>query len=143
MRYDSSSTSHEERRHQLDLRLLEITDLRRALSTQSNELEKAHDENDRISADRRNVARLVEDLEGDLRRVKKDAEVFQHDLKILRSEKDRQEKRYEEELERLERSKKQTQTQLRLMNEELDVQRARISQAKDELQNHVCKGNGG
>lgn len=77
-------------------------------------------------------------LEADLRRVKKDAESFGRDLKLLRSEKEKQEVKYKEEVSRMERTKKQTQTQIRLLNEQLESQREKTGRAREELKNHVC-----
>ncbi|RDB15355.1 Spindle pole body protein pcp1 [Hypsizygus marmoreus] len=136
--YGASSTSHDNRRHQLDLHLLEIADLRRALSDQAEELQRAKTEKGRISAEKNDVARTVEALEADLRRVKKNAEAFDRDLKLLRADKEKLETKHKEELTRAERTRKQTQTQIRVLNEQLETQRAKASRAKDEMKNHVC-----
>ncbi|KAG6841233.1 hypothetical protein C0991_000517 [Blastosporella zonata] len=136
--YGTSSASHDNRRHQLDLHLLEIGDLRRALSDKSDELQRVEQEKQRVSAEKSDVARTVATLEADLRRVKKDAEAFGHDLKLLRAEKEKQEDKHREEVTQLERAKKQTQTQIRLLNEQLDNQRLKTGRAREELQNHVC-----
>lgn len=95
-------------------------------------------EKDRISAEKSDIARTVSTLESDLRRVKKDAEAFGRDLKLLRIEKEKLETKHKDELSRIERSKKQTQTQIRLLNEQLENQRAKTSQAREELKGHVC-----
>lgn len=84
------------------------------------------------------VAKTVAALEADLRRVKKDAEAFGRDLKLLRSEKEKEEERHKEEIAQLERAKKQTQTQVRLLNEQLDNQRLKTGRAREELNNHIC-----
>ncbi|KAG5725048.1 hypothetical protein E4T56_gene12404 [Termitomyces sp. T112] len=136
--YNTSSTSHENRRQQLDLHLLEINDLRRALSNKTDELHKADQEKRRVSMERSDVAKTVAALEADLRRVKKDAEAFGRDLKHLRAEKEKEEERHKEEIAQLERAKKQTQTQIRLLNEQLDNQRSKTGRAREELKNHVC-----
>jgi hypothetical protein len=77
-------------------------------------------------------------LESDLRRVRKDAEAFGRDLKLLRSEKEKLEVKQKEETTKAERVKKQLQTQLRLLNEQLDDQRTKTLQARAELKSHVC-----
>ncbi|KAG6877425.1 hypothetical protein C0993_007593 [Termitomyces sp. T159_Od127] len=136
--YNSSSTSHENRRQQLDLHLLEIHDLRRALSDKADELYKVEQEKQRVSMEKSDVAKTVAVLEADLRRVKKDAEAFGRDLKLLRSEKEKEEERHKEEIAQLERTKKQTQTQIRLLNEQLDNQRLKTGRAREELKNHIC-----
>ncbi|KAG6902546.1 hypothetical protein C0995_014935 [Termitomyces sp. Mi166 len=136
--YKTSSTSHENRRQQLDLHLLEINDLRRALSNKADELYRAEQEKQRVSMERSDVAKTVAALETDLRRVKRDAEAFGHDLRLLRAEKEKEEERHKEEIAQLERAKKQTQTQIRLLNEQLDNQRSKTGRAREELRNHVC-----
>lgn len=95
-------------------------------------------EKDRISAEKSDIARTVSTLESDLRRVKKDAEAFGRDLKLLRIEKEKLETKHKDELSRTERSKKQTQTQIRLLNEQLENQRAKTGRAREELKSHVC-----
>jgi chromosome segregation ATPase len=136
--YDASSTSHENRRQQLDLHVSEIADLRRALSEQAGELQKAEMEKERITAERTDVARTVAILEADLKRVRKDAEAFSRDLKLLRTEKEKQETSYKDELAKLERARKQTQTQIRLLTEQLDDQREKHDQARRQLKSHIC-----
>ncbi|KAG5644884.1 hypothetical protein DXG03_007525 [Asterophora parasitica] len=136
--YGASSTSHDNRRHQLDLHRLEIDDLRRALSDQAEELHRTEQEKQRIASEKNDVARTVAVLEADLWRVKKDAEAFGRDLKLLRAEKEKQEERHKEELSRLERTKKQSQTQVRLLNEQLEKQREKTGRAREELKDHVC-----
>ena len=95
-------------------------------------------EKDRISTEKSDVARMVAGLEADLRRVKKDAEAFGRDLKLLRAEKEKQETKHNEEIARLERTKKQTHTQIRLLTDQLDNQREKADQAQQQLQSHVC-----
>ncbi|KAF8238118.1 hypothetical protein L208DRAFT_1243498 [Tricholoma matsutake] len=136
--YAASATSHDNRRHQLDLHLLEIDDLRRALSEQAEELQRAEVEKDRISAEKSDVAKTVAILQADLKRVKKDAEVFGRDLKLLRVEKEKQETKHKEELSRLDRTRKQAQTQIRLLNEQLENQRDKTNRAREDLKKHVC-----
>ena len=136
--YAASSTSHDNRRHQLDLHLLDIDNLRRALSERVDELQRAEMEKDRIFAEKSDVAKTVAVLEADLRRVKKDAEAFGRDLKLLRVEKEKQETKHKDELSRIERTKKQAQTQIRLLNEQLESQREKTDRAREDLKNHVC-----
>jgi chromosome segregation ATPase len=112
--------------------------LRRALSERAEELQRAEIEKDRISAEKSDVARTVAVLEADLKRVKKDAEAFGRDLKLLRAEKEKQQTKHKEELSRLERTRKQAQTQIRLLNEQLENQREKTGRAREDLKNHVC-----
>lgn len=132
------STAHENRRHQLDLRLLEIEDLKCALDTKSHELERVETEKERIAAEKSIVARTVADLEGDLRRVKHDAEAFGRDLKLLRAEKDKAEARYKEEVVKAEKTKKQVHAQMKVLGEQAESYKERLNLAREELQNHTC-----
>ncbi|KAJ7043757.1 hypothetical protein C8F04DRAFT_1366949, partial [Mycena alexandri] len=136
--YSPSFLSHDNRRHELDLHLGEIDDLRRALDDQADQLQRTEAEKDRIAAEKSDVARTVAALEADLRRVRRDAEAFGRDLKLLRSEKERLEARQTEEAQRAERTRKQSQTQIRVLTEQLEGQRAKTLRAKEDLKNHVC-----
>ncbi|TFK39758.1 hypothetical protein BDQ12DRAFT_704709 [Crucibulum laeve] len=136
--YAAHSTSHDNHRHKLDLQLLEIEDLRRALNDQASELQRTEMEKDRISAEKSNVAKTIALLEADLKRVRRDAEAFGRDLKLLRAEKEKAETKHKEELTKAERTKKQAQTQIRLLAEQLEIQKAKTLCAKDDMKNHVC-----
>ncbi|KAJ7105464.1 hypothetical protein C8R43DRAFT_1165567 [Mycena crocata] len=136
--YRTSQASHDNRRHELDLQLGEIDDLRRALDDQADRLQRTEAEKDRIAAEKSDVARTVAALESDLRRVRRDAEAFGRDLKLLRSEKERLEAKQREEASRAERTRKQSQTQIRVLTEQLDGQRAKTLRAKEDLKSHVC-----
>ncbi|OBZ65206.1 hypothetical protein A0H81_14808 [Grifola frondosa] len=58
----ASQTSHDSRQHQLNLRLLEIEDLRRALADQADDLARAESERNRIVAEKGSLRRpSVED----------------------------------------------------------------------------------
>ncbi|KAJ7879992.1 hypothetical protein B0H14DRAFT_2708159 [Mycena olivaceomarginata] len=136
--YRTSQMSHDNRRHELDLQLGEIDDLRRALDDQAGQLQRAQSEKNRIAAEKSDVARTVATLEADLRRVRRDAEAFGRDLKLLRTEKERVEAEQREETQRADRARKQSQTQIRVLTEQLDSQKAKALRAKEELQSHVC-----
>jgi len=116
----------------------EIEDLRRALSDRSTELHRVEAERERISAEKDDVAKTVAALENDLRRVKRDAEAFGRDLKLLRAEKEKLELKHQDEQVKAERLKKQSQTQIRLLNEEVESQRTKAQKAKEQLEKHVC-----
>ncbi|KXN84255.1 hypothetical protein AN958_12828 [Leucoagaricus sp. SymC.cos] len=132
--YASSANSHEQRRTELDIRLLEIEDLKRALQKQTKKVQRAEEEKERVVAEKHDVAKTIASLETDLRRVRRDAETFGRDLRALRVEKERAEAKYKDEMVKLERNKKQAQAQLRLLTEELDMQKDEILAAKS----HVC-----
>ncbi|KAJ6498301.1 hypothetical protein DFH09DRAFT_334683 [Mycena vulgaris] len=136
--YRASQVSHDNRRHELDLQLGEIDDVRRALDDQADQLQRAETEKNRIAAEKSDVARNVAALEADLRRVRRDAEAFGRDLKLLRSEKERLEAKQREEATRADRTRKQSQTQIRVLTEELEGQRAKTLRAKEDLRSHVC-----
>lgn len=134
----ASQVSHDNRRHELDLHLGEIDDLRRALDDQADQLQQAEAEKDRIAAEKSDVARTVAALEADLRRVRRDAEAFGRDLKLLRSEKERLEAKQAEEAQKAERLRKQSQSQVRVLTEQLEGQRAKTMRAEEDLNTHVC-----
>jgi len=122
----------------LDLHLAEVDELRRALSNQADELHRAEEEKNHITSQKSDVARNVALLESDLKRVRKDAEAFGHDLKHLRAEKEKWDVRQRDEAAKAERARKQSQTQIRLLNEQLDSQRDKVKRIKEDLRNHVC-----
>lgn len=117
---------------------MEIDDLRKALSHQSDELQRSEEEKNRLAAQKTDVSRTVAALEGDLQRVRRDAEAFGRDLKHLRAEKDRWDAKHTEEATKADRARKQSQTQIRLLNEQLDGLREKLQRAKQELDHHVC-----
>lgn len=80
------------------------------------------------------IARTIAVLEAELKRVRKDAEIFGRDLKALRAEKEKSYARHKEEVAKAERARKQAQTQIRLLNDQLENQKARTKR----LQQHVC-----
>ncbi|KAJ4474994.1 hypothetical protein J3R30DRAFT_633332 [Lentinula aciculospora] len=134
----ASRKTHDKHRHELDLHLNEIEDLRKALSDRSGELHRVEAEKHRIAAERSDVAQTVALLEADLKRVRENAEAFGRDLKELRLEKERLEKKHREEQTKADRTKKQTQTQIRLLTEQLEGQRSKTLKAREEMENHVC-----
>lgn len=136
--YASSSNSHEKRRNELDIHLLEIEDLKRALQKQSTKVQQAEEEKKRVIAERHDVSETIAALEADLRRVRRNAETFGRDLRTLRAEKERAEAKYKDEIARLERNKKQSQAQLKLLTDELDQQKQQIADVEDEMRNHIC-----
>jgi chromosome segregation ATPase len=136
-RQTASEASHKSRRQQLDTYLREIEELRCALSNQADELQRTEEEKARIAAEKTGVTQAVEVLEADLKRVKRDAEVFGRELKLLRAEKERLEIVRKEESSSAERTRKQAQAQIKLLSEQLEDQRDRLRTAEQELQRHV------
>ena len=137
----TSQTSHDERRHQLDLRVKEIEGLRYELSQQVHELEGVESEKNKVRADRSGIVRTVASLESDLKRIRSDAESLGRDLGNLKTERDTAETKRREELEMADRAQKQLYAQFRLVNEQLETQREKTKRAIADLENHVCSSS--
>ena len=101
---------------------------------QADELQRTEEEKNRMAMEKTDVARTIAVLEAELKRVRKDAEIFGRDLKALRAEKDRSRERQKEEVAKAERARKQAQAQIRLLNDQLERQKVRTKR----LQQHVC-----
>ncbi|KIJ55564.1 hypothetical protein M422DRAFT_151101 [Sphaerobolus stellatus SS14] len=138
----TSQGVHDAHRHQLDLRVTEIDDLRNELSAQGRELERVQLEKDQANAERSEIVRTIASLESDLKRVRRDAEALGKDLKELKTERDKAEAKYREDQFKSERVQKQLATQIRLANEQADIQRAKAKKAIADWQSHVCKQTG-
>lgn len=132
--YSASQKSHENRRQQLDIHLAEIEELRHALSNQADELQRTEQEKNRMVMEKTDIARTIAVLEAELKRVRKDAEIFGRDLKTLRAKREKSQERQREEVTKAERARKQAQTQIRLLNDQLENQKAKTKR----LQQHVC-----
>ena len=137
----AAQKSHDDRRHELDLHVHEIEDLRRALTDRESELERAETSKIRVTQEKSEFARNVRELEADLLRVRKDAERFGNDLKALRRERDKLEerKRLEEERARkAESGQSLLKTKLRLLEEELEGEKGRNREVLEGWRSHVC-----
>ncbi|KAI0692519.1 hypothetical protein BC835DRAFT_1508673 [Cytidiella melzeri] len=137
----TSQTSHDQRRHELDLQLLEIEELRKVLSNQADELQKAEEDKARVVSEKTDMSRTVAALEADLRRVRRDAEAFGRDLKQLRSQKERLEDQRKEDAAKAERVQKQAQTQIRVLKEEAKAEKEKIKAMQDEWGRHECSAD--
>jgi len=102
------------------------------LQKQSTKVQQAEEEKEKIIAEKHDVSKTIAALEADLRHVRRDAETFSRDLRRLKTEKERAEEKYKDEITRLERNKKQSQAQLKLLTDELDQRE--IAGVRD----HVC-----
>lgn len=91
-----------------------------------------------MATEKSDVARTVASLEADLKRVRRDAEAFGQDLKLLRMENDKLKTINKDEILKAERSKKQAQTQIRLLNEQLEMQEEKVLKARGEVKNYIC-----
>ena len=73
-----------------------------------------------------------------MRRVRKDAEDFGRDLKVLKGQKERVEEERREEREKAERRIKQRESEIRVLKEELSGQKERVRESERFLKGHVC-----
>ena len=128
-----TQSGHDERRHQLDMQIAEIDDLKRELAWRDEELELERQRGGKDS----DLAAMVEALQKEIRRIKTGAETFARDLNSLRESNEDLELQKREEAARVERAQMQLRTQVKLLNEQLDSQRGRIRQLVDELEGHV------
>lgn len=99
---------------------------------------RVEEEKRRMATEKDDVARTVATLEADLRRVKRDAEAFGRDLKLLRSQKDKLEADKKDEINKAERAHKQAQTQIRLLKEEILAQKEKVRASEDKWRGHTC-----
>ena len=118
----------------------EIEDLKQALTQRSSELERVEQEKKRMSREHSDVMRTVLSLESDLRRVKRDAEVFGRDLRALKAERDELTLKRREENGTAERVQDQLRSQIRVLEEQLGVQMSKRIGLQDQMQAHVCGG---
>ena len=137
----TAQKSHDDRRQDLDLHTHEIEDLRRALNNREDELERVEASKIRVTQEKSEFVRNVRELEADLSRVRKDAEKFGNELKVLRSERDKLEekKRAEEEkAKKAERGQSHLKTKVRILEEELEGEKGRSRKALEGWKSHVC-----
>jgi myosin heavy subunit len=135
-----SQTGHDERRHQLDIQVQEIEDLKHALTQRSSELERAEQEKQRMSREHSDVMHTVSGLESDLRRVNKDADAFSRDLRALRAEHDELALKRREENGRAERAQDRLRSHIRVLEEQLEAQMSKRIALQDQMHAHVCGG---
>ncbi|THH07320.1 hypothetical protein EW145_g3460 [Phellinidium pouzarii] len=101
--------------HKLDVQTKEIGDLHAAVSSQTKKcMEMEH-----TQSEGPNIRDVAWKLEMEIKCVQQEAEFYGRDLQQLRSEKDRMDMHYRQELEQHERANKETRTQLRLLKEQL------------------------
>jgi len=138
----ASQKSHDSRRHALDLQMIEIDELKKALADQAGALqatEAAHIRAAAAQAREREQDVLVASLEADLARVRRSAESLGRDLRSERkrreeenarrdaerkAERNRSRKQVEDtrkESETALRERKQAVTELRLLHGQLDL----------------------
>jgi hypothetical protein len=132
----ASQNFHDKRRHQLDLQLFELEDLRQAVAHLTEELQQTESDKQILLSEKSDVARTIALLQADLTRVKRDAEAFGRDLRLLRAEKENMDIKHQQEIMKTARSKKQMDTQIRLLTEQLANQRKTSLQTQalhDEL----------
>ncbi|KAI0318748.1 hypothetical protein OF83DRAFT_909610 [Amylostereum chailletii] len=154
----ASQASHDNKRHALDLRLLEIDDLRRALAEKTETLQVMEAAQSKLTAGKereREQERIVAALEADLARVRRNAEALGRDLRAERTRREeetrkREAERKEEknkagstkkeveearkEAEKAERARKQAGAELRLLRERVGV----LEGVKKDWEGHIC-----
>lgn len=129
-----TQNGHDERRHQLDIQIAEIDDLKHELAWRDEELAQER----RKSGKDVDLVATIQALEKEIRRIRTDADSFARDMASLRDNNDDLAPRGREEAFRSERVQMQLRTQVRLLDEQLEGQRGRIKQLMDELDGHVC-----
>ncbi|KAG8805330.1 hypothetical protein FRC17_005562, partial [Serendipita sp. 399] len=127
----SIQTLHDDHRHQLDMQIAEIGDLKREIAWREEELDLER----RNKAGGGELSVVVEELEAQVVRLKSDAEHFHHDLAALRTSKKGSEDRLREETSRSERIQTQLRVQLAVLEKELEEQRLRSQYMRED---HVC-----
>jgi chromosome segregation ATPase len=114
-----------------------MEDLRRQLSSQADELEKARvdrERNDNV------ITRTVAALEADLTRVRKEAEVFGRDLQKLRREKDRTEDELRTAKVEAEEGERRAKNELDIVSQKLVRYKEDARKLRQDIQDHVCAG---
>lgn len=129
-----SQSAHDERRHQLDLRVTEIDNLRLALEEQAAQLAQVEKERNRLGTERADVARTISALESDLKRVRRDAEKFGRDLDKLRAERDKLREKNEEERE----ARAQKEEQARNLQEQMLHLQKKAKKVEEAMLSHIC-----
>lgn len=118
--------------------MLEIEELRRALSDRADELERVEAEKAKAASEKGEMGRTVAQLEADLRRVRRDAEAFGRDLKALRIQKDALESDRRDDRQKAERVQKQSQTEIRLLRDEAKEHKELSLALEKRIRDHVC-----
>ncbi|KIM34091.1 hypothetical protein M408DRAFT_325604 [Serendipita vermifera MAFF 305830] len=129
-----TQSGHDERRHQLDMQIADINDLKRELAWRDEELARERRKGDNSG----DLAAVVQALEKEIRRIRTDAENFARDMASLRENNEDLELRRNDDALRAERVQMQLRTQVRLLEEQLEGQRVRSRQLVEELDGHVC-----
>lgn len=122
------------------MQVQEIEDLKQALTQRSSELERMEQEKKRMSKEHSEVMRTVSGLESDLKRVKKDAEMFGRDLRVLKAERDELALKRREENGRAERAHDQLRSHIGVLEQRVEDEMARRVALQDQMQAHICGG---
>ena len=85
-----------------------------------------------MNSQKSEVALTIASLEADLRRVKRDAEAFGKDLKVLREQKEKLEREKQEEISKAERATNQ------ILKEELQQQKLKTEDGEQTWTSQVC-----
>lgn len=125
---------HDERRHQLDLRVTEISDLRQVIQDQAAELQGTEEERKRLASERAQVARTVAALEADLNNVRREAGKIRRDVAQLRDERAHLHAQSKEDKMLAEKA----QTQVRRLRDDIASLQKRVRRHEEAAANHVC-----
>jgi chromosome segregation ATPase len=127
-------SAHDKRRHQLDIHVAEIQDLRQTIQEQAAELQSTEEERKRITADRVRVAQTVAALEADLHKVRREAEKIRRDVTQLREERAQLQARSKDDRTVVERS----QAQIRQLGEDIVLLQNKLRRHEEAASNHIC-----
>ncbi|KAF8314706.1 hypothetical protein DL93DRAFT_2155586 [Clavulina sp. PMI_390] len=127
-------SAHDERRHQLDVRIAEIEDLRQTIQEQAAELQGTESERMAMMTERTRVAQAVSLLEADLHRVRRESDKIRRDVKQLREERATLMKKSEQD----HIVTKRSQAQLHRLQEEVVDLRKKLRRSEDSMARHVC-----
>lgn len=108
------------------------------IEEQALELRTGEKEKERLQAERSSISRVVTTLEADLRRVRRDAEKFGHDLADLREERDLLNSRRKEDKAQAEKVKAQAHAEIKMLKERLGSIQQNAQRAQDNLESHIC-----
>ena len=120
-KYNNLQNSYDGRLFQLELQSKEIDELRRILSSQTEQLTGVQNEKRRLETECTDVHGIVMKLESELGRIQKEAEQFGRDLKQLTRQKHESDSRHQREVDHYTRTSKQDKVQIQLLKQQLEA----------------------
>lgn len=133
-RLAESQSAHDERRHQLELRVTEIENLRHALFEQASLFTAQEAERKALETHQAEVAQTIVTLEADLLRVRKEAETIKRDVVELKEEREGLRRRKDEEADTARREKEK----VRKLYEQVVALREMCRKYEEAEISHVC-----